>query len=105
MASPSERFRKSITNDNLWIYILTLLKNKSLYAYEINDKIKKEFDFSPGNVTAYIVIKRLEIDGYIKKAGTKKSGGPERRYYVMTKKGKNELEKAKKFYNNMKKFF
>ena len=101
MATPSERFRKSITNDNLWIYILTLLKKEKLYGYEINEKIKKKFGFSPGNITAYIVLKRLQIDGYIKVIEKKKSGGPERRYFEITKKGRKELEKAKKFYREI----
>ncbi len=104
MASPSERFRKSITNDNLWIYVLTLLKKNRMYAYELNEKIEKEFNFAPGNVTAYIILKRLQIDGYVKASGTEKSGGPQRKYYTITEKGKKELEKAKKIYSSMKKF-
>ena len=105
MPSPSQRFQKSITNDNLWIYILTLLKEKKLYAYEINEKIEKEFKFSPGNVTAYIVLKRLQMDGYIKITETQKSGGPERRYYIITEKGRKELGNASKLYKKMARFF
>ena len=105
MPSPSERFEKSITNDNLWIYILTLLKKQKLYAYEINEKIEKEFGFYPGNMTAYIVLKRLQLDGYVKKTSTEKSGGPERRYYTIAEKGKKELEKAKKLYAEFGRFF
>jgi PadR family transcriptional regulator PadR len=105
MTSPSERFRRSITNDNLWIYILTLLKKEKLYAYEINNKIKKNFGFEPGNMTAYIILKRLQIDSYAKVAGKEKSGGPERKYYTITEKGRKELEKAKRIYRNAGKMF
>ncbi|MBI3190479.1 PadR family transcriptional regulator [archaeon] len=104
MSSPSERFKKSLTNDNLWIYILSLLKKEKLYAYEINEKIEKVFDFYPGNMTAYIILKRLQMDGYVKAARTEKSGGPERKYYMITKKGIDELKKAKKIYARMKNF-
>jgi PadR family transcriptional regulator, regulatory protein PadR len=94
MRAPSERFEASLTKDNLWIYILTLLRKKELYAYEINEKIRKEFGFSPGNVTAYIVIQRLKSGGYIKSSRKGKEGGPVRHYYTITRKGDEELKKV-----------
>ncbi|MCK4335893.1 MAG: PadR family transcriptional regulator [Candidatus Aenigmarchaeota archaeon] len=97
--SPFERFKKSLTKDNLWIYILTLLKDGELYPYEIRNKIEKEFNFKPGNVTAYIVLKKLKIGGYVDISKTKKEQGPERTYYKITEKGKEELRKAIKFYS------
>lgn len=105
MRTPSERLEDSITKDNLWIYILTLLKKKELYAYELNAKIKKEFGFSPGNVTAYIVLQRLKAEGYVRASLTKKSGGPSRHYYSITEKGAAELGKVKKIYGKYGKLF
>lgn len=99
--APFERFEKSLTKDNLWIYILTLLKEKEMYPYEIRNKIKEKFRFKPGNVTAYIVLKKLEIGKYVKVSKTKKEQGPERTYYKITKKGKEELKKAAKFYRSL----
>ncbi len=101
--APSERFEASITRDNLWIYILSLLKKRELYAYEMNEKIKKEFGFSPGNVTAYIVLQRLKADGYVRALLTKKSGGPSRHYYGITEKGASELARARKIYGKYRK--
>jgi PadR family transcriptional regulator, regulatory protein PadR len=105
MVAPFERFKRSMTNDNLWIYILTLLKKENLYAYQINEKIKKKFNFAPGGMTAYIILKRLQLNGYVKVADKNRDGGPQRTYYSITDSGKKELEKAKKFYKGMKKFF
>ena len=92
---PSDRFKKSLTNDNLWIYILSLLKKRDMYPYEINASIKKEFGFTPGNITAYIVLKKLKIDGYVTISRREKNGGPSRTYYSITRKGKNEITRAK----------
>ena len=103
--TPSQRFEASITKDNLWIYILTLLRKKELYAYELNGKIEKEFKFSPGNVTAYIVLQRLKGEGYVKAAYRKKEGGPSRHYYNITEKGAIELKKSKSIYGKYGKFF
>jgi PadR family transcriptional regulator PadR len=80
--SPSQRF----------------LKNKELYAYELNGKIKERFCFSPGDVTAYIVLQRLKGDGYVKASSKFKEGGPIRHYYSITPKGSVELKKAKAIY-------
>ena len=93
--TPSQRFEASITRDNLWIYILTLLRRKELYAYELNSRILDTFGFSPGNVTAYIVLQRLKTGGYVRASRTAKEGGPSRHYYGVTPMGLAELKKAR----------
>ena len=100
MRTPFERFRKSLTKDNLWIYILKLLQKKEMYPYEIRNKIKEEFEFKPGNMTAYIVLKKLESSNYVKVVRTEKKLGPERKYYKITPKGKEELDEAIRFCKN-----
>ncbi len=92
---PLERLEKSVTQDNLWIYILKIMKEeKSVYPYDLNKKIKERFGFKPGNVTVYFVLKRLELGGYVKKTRTSKSKGPERTNYAITKKGLKEIKNA-----------
>jgi PadR family transcriptional regulator, regulatory protein PadR len=94
MPAPSERFERSITKDNLWIYILSLLKEGDLYPYEIRGNIEKRFGFSPGNVTAYIVLKKLAAGGYVVEKRKDKDKGPQRTHYSITQKGGRELLKA-----------
>jgi len=95
MKEPSTRLLDSITKDNLWIYILSLLMKKEMYPYEIRREITKVFGFNPGVVTAYVVLYKLEKDGYVKSGEKMKIGGPERKYYKITTKGKEELKKGK----------
>ena len=95
MRKPSERLSDSMTKDNLWLYILILLSKKEMYPYELRKEIKKKFNFESGNVTAYFVLHRLEDSGYVKSGKKIKQGGPERKYYKITKKGKDELRKGK----------
>ena len=101
MTSPSERLDKSLTKDNLWIYILTLLKEREMYPYEIRKTIKDRFGFSPGNVTAYIVLKKLKGGGYVRVSRRGRERGPERTYYVITGKGIDELKKSVFSYENL----
>ncbi|MHA2102495.1 MAG: PadR family transcriptional regulator [Candidatus Hodarchaeales archaeon] len=101
MDTPSEHFEKSITKNNLWLYILTLLLKKELYPYEIRKAIKEQFNFSPGNVTAYIVLKKLRSGGYVGILKKDQGKGPERTFYKITEKGIEELRKAKAIYKKM----
>ncbi len=96
MASPFERFSRSLTSDNLWLYILTLLKSEAMYPYKIREMVEGKFGFRPGNVTAYIVLKKLESGGYVRASKKEKDQGPEKTYYEITEKGLKELRKAAK---------
>jgi DNA-binding PadR family transcriptional regulator len=87
--TPIERLKKSGTLDNLWIYILALLKKRPLYGWEIPDLIEKEFQFRPGKITPYRVLYRLELDKFVKSRIENR-----RRVYQISDKGENELENA-----------
>jgi len=80
----------------LWIYILSLLKERELYGWEIRSLIEKNFDFRPGLITPYRVLYRLQGDGFVKSELKER-----RRIYKITEKGKKELEKAKNFYREI----
>ena len=52
---PMERLQKSNTKENLWLYILSFLKEKELYGWEVQSLIEKKFNFKPGLITPYRV--------------------------------------------------
>ena len=93
---PSERLKKLNTKGNLWIYILSLLKEREIYGWEARALIEKKFNFKPGLITPYRVLYRLEKQGFVKSKMKDR-----RRIYQITQKGKKELEKAKKFYQQI----
>jgi len=97
---PFERLQKLNTIENLWIYVLSLLKKAPkghpIYAWKIPKLIEKEFGFKPGKITPYRVLYRLEKQGFVKSKIEER-----RRVYQITEKGKNELEKAKNFYKKI----
>jgi PadR family transcriptional regulator, regulatory protein PadR len=101
MTTPSERLEKSMTTDNLWMYILTLLRERGMYPYEIRSTIKERFGFSPGNVTAYIVLKKLKSGGYVEINKKDQGKGPERTYYSITRKGIEELRNAGRIHEKL----
>ena len=89
---PMERLQRSNTKENLWFYIFSLLKKKRLYGWEIPKLIEREFNFKPGKITPYRVLYRLEKDGFVKSKMEER-----RRVYEITKKGEEELKRAKGF--------
>jgi len=93
---PFEHLKKSNTVDNLWVHILSLAKKGPIYAYKVRKDIHKKFGFLPGMVSSYRVLYRLEIDGFVKSELKER-----RRIYKITKKGINELKKAKNFYKKI----
>lgn len=88
---PLKRLRRHLTIENLWLYILSLVKKEECYAYALPEKIEKEFGFRPSRVMVYIVLHMLEGEGLIK--GEQKE---RRKYYRLTEKGKETLSEAKK---------
>ena len=97
---PFERLKKLNTIDNLWLYILFLLKERELYGWEIPKLIEKRFNFRSGKITPYRVLYRLEKDGFVKSKMKER-----RRVYQITKKGEEELNKAKDFFKKLLEFF
>ena len=93
---PFDHLQKSNTKENLWIYILSLLKKGEIYGWEIRSLIEKNFNFRPGLITPYRVLYRLEADGFVKSELKER-----RRVYKITKKGEEELKKAKNFYRQI----
>jgi len=93
MSLPAERLKKANTTENLWVYILSLVKKKPIHAYTIQKEIEEKFGFKPGQITPYRVLYRLEKDGFVKSEIKQR-----RRIYKITDLGKEELKKAKIFY-------
>ena len=98
MTSPMDRLKNKITKEVLWVYILRLLKERPMYAYELKQRIKEAFDFEPATVSSYVVLYKLEKDGYVtaewQESGT---GKPSRKYYKLTPEGEQLLEAGLSF--------
>jgi DNA-binding PadR family transcriptional regulator len=92
---PFERVAEKNTKENLWLYILRIIRDRPVHAYGLRAEIEKRFGFRPGNVTAYRVLYSLKRDGMV----AKKTEG-RRKIYTITGKGRKELAEAVEFYKN-----
>jgi len=57
-----------------------------MYAYEIREKLERKFGFKPALITSYVVLYRLEKEGYVKSREEDK-----KRYYMITPEGREIL--------------
>lgn len=78
-----------LSSNALDISVLSLLENEDTYGYIVTQELKEKLDVSES--TLYPVLRRLEKNGYL---GTydKSFQGRNRRYYTITKAGKDELK-------------
>jgi DNA-binding PadR family transcriptional regulator len=91
-SKPMLRLKRTLTKGNLWIYIFSRLRRGKVYAYGLREEIEKEFGWSHGLITSYVVLYKLENEGLISSEFEGR-----RRYYKITRKGMEELRKAKKY--------
>ena len=88
-----KRLKHLLTYENLWLYVLSIIKkHKHVYAYALDDQIEQVFSFRPNKIVGYIVLYKLEREGLISSKLIER-----RKYYEMTAKGEDALEKAREY--------
>lgn len=78
----STQFKKGI----LELCILTIVKGRDCYGYELVDEISKKIDVAEG--TIYPILRRLTVEKYFETYLKESSEGPPRKYYRITARGR-----------------
>lgn len=93
------RLADKLTKANLWLYILRLLEDETLYGYEIKQKIQRQFGFQPAIVSGYVILYKMKKDGLVQVEwkASEDEGKPNRKYYEITEIGKRAMNQAKKY--------
>ena len=69
----------------LELCVLSELRGKDRYGYELTDEISKEMSIATG--TLYLVLKRMKDEAYVETYLVESDEGPARKYYHLTDKG------------------
>ncbi|MFP7224530.1 helix-turn-helix transcriptional regulator [Priestia filamentosa] len=85
---------KELLKGNIDLLILSVVKEKKSYGYEISKIIKEktEGEFEIQEATLYLSLKRLEKQGAISSSWGKESHGGRRKYYSVTDEGLQLLD-------------
>lgn len=78
------------------MYLLRLLEERDMYAYEIRKELKDKFGFSPALVTSYVVLYKLEREGYVATKWIEN-----KKYYSLTPQGKQLLREGVSYLRKM----
>lgn len=96
------RLKRKTTLELLWPYVLRLLKERPMYAYEIRQEIGKKYGWKPPLVTSYLVLYKLQRAGYLTTEWREQRGRPARRYYKITEKGEELRREAEKYLDELR---
>jgi len=93
---PLNRFVSTITEGNLWIYVLSLGLEREIQDKEVATLIFDKFGFLPSDLLVKRVLFRLRSQGYIKPEKFKGE-----RAFSTSPAGKKELADMKKYCENL----
>ena len=80
--------------------ILHICTNADMYGYEIMTRVTEAFP-EISESTVYAVLRRLSADGSTESYTGTVSGGPQRKYYCITPKGREELAAMTEMWKSM----
>jgi PadR family transcriptional regulator PadR len=73
--------------------VQAMLYRRDCYGYQVAESISKHIDMADG--TVYPVLRKLKSNGMVTSYLSEESGGPPRKYYALTRLGKEEYLSAK----------
>ncbi len=80
----------------LELCVLSMLKNRDRYGYEISEYLAAQIDIADG--TVYPILRKLKSDGLVSTYLSEDSGGPPRKYYSLTRLGRETYESGRAEY-------
>ena len=91
------QFKKGVLD----LCVLSILKKKDHYGYELVQRISKDIEITEG--TLYPILRRLKNDGHLQTYLKESNEGPSRKYYYLTKSGEIKATELKVEWKNFEK--
>ncbi len=73
--------------------VLSMLTKKDRYGYDISEYLSRRIEIADG--TVYPLLRKLKSDGYVTTYLSEESGGPPRKYYSITRTGRELYERER----------
>lgn len=77
----------------LELCVLSLLARHDCYGYDVSEYLSKHIEIADG--TVYPILRKLKSDGFVTTYLSEASGGPPRKYYSLTKTGREAYDRQK----------
>ena len=82
--------------------ILAIIQEGEIYGYELTEKLQSYGFYSFSEGTIYPLLLRMQKEGLITSVLRKSTAGPQRKYYLLTDKGEEELTLFRERWANLK---
>lgn len=103
MAKISGEWVAELKRGAIQLCLLSLLSGERKYGLQIINELRQRsngfFDLKEG--TLYPALRRMEEKGYLKSEWVERDSGIPRRYYNITKKGRDTLQEAKEVWDEL----
>lgn len=80
--------------------VLAVLARGEAYGYEILSEISKNPSLSLKESTLYLMLARLEKEGFVRMRKVKSDKGPDRRYFRLSETGEARLQDMARFWRD-----
>jgi len=90
-------FERELLKGVIPVLVMEVLVRKAMYGYELSQELERRSDgiFTLGKGTLYPLLYNLEAKGLVEGRWDTGPTGRDRKYYQLTKKGKEELARAR----------
>jgi len=97
-----ENWATQVRKGMLELCILNAIRGTSLYGYDIVRKLRGIDGLVISEGTIYPILSRLKREGFVQTTIKESSEGPARKYYELTDKGEEILEKMNDYWKDIK---
>jgi PadR family transcriptional regulator PadR len=95
------KWMSQVKKGTLTFIILSVLKDKEFYGYELIEEVKKHTDIEIAEGTLYPLMNRLKKEELVSSNWVEQESGIPRKYYSITNTGNETLMEMKKYWSNL----
>ncbi|NVK52186.1 MAG: PadR family transcriptional regulator [Flavobacteriaceae bacterium] len=98
-----EKWKSQVKKGTLSFIVLNAISKKELYGYELIETIKRTTAIEIAEGTLYPLMNRLKKEGLASSKWVEQESGIPRKYYLLTKEGRENLELMKAYWYELEK--
>jgi PadR family transcriptional regulator, regulatory protein PadR len=95
------KWESQVKKGLLSLVVLSILSKGEIYGYELIEEIRRHTNIDIAEGTLYPLLIRLKESNMVDSKWVEQASGIPRKYYTLTKEGKENLESMRKYWNEL----
>ena len=96
-------WKSQVKKGTLSLILLTILKDREIYGYELIDEVRKHAEIEIAEGTLYPLMNRLKQEQLVISKWVEQESGIPRKYYSLTDSGNQTLLEMQKYWKSLEK--